>query len=58
LVRGRAGETLPTDVLQLSQVAAALGYGPRAGQQLREDYLRTMRRSRAVTMRLLYGEPS
>jgi glutamate-ammonia-ligase adenylyltransferase len=56
LVRGRASETLPTDSLQLAQVAQALGYGPRAGQVLREDYLRTTRRSRAVVMRLLYGQ--
>jgi glutamate-ammonia-ligase adenylyltransferase len=56
LVRGRASETLPTDSLQLAQVAQALGYGARAGQLLREDYLRTTRRSRAVVMRLLYGQ--
>jgi glutamate-ammonia-ligase adenylyltransferase len=56
LLRGRAVDVLPTDPMELSRLAQAMGYGARAGQQLREDYLRATRRSRAVTMRLLYGQ--
>lgn len=56
LVKGRPVDAVPKDSIDLGRVAHAMGYGPRAGHQLREDYLRTARRSRAVVQRLFYGQ--
>jgi len=56
LVRGRASDTLPTDLTELSRVSHLLGYGLRGGQQLTDDYRRLTRRSRSVIKREFYGE--
>ena len=56
LVRGRAIDTVPTDLIELSRVSHLLGYGLRGGQQLTDDYRRLTRRSRAVIKREFYGE--
>jgi glutamate-ammonia-ligase adenylyltransferase len=55
LVRGRAGDTFPTDSRELAAVGRYLGYGPgRVGDML-DAYRRTTRRARAVMERLFYG---
>ena len=56
LVRGRATDTVPTDLIELSRVSHLLGYGLRGGQQLTDEYRRLTRRSRAVIKREFYGE--
>ncbi|MET8576991.1 bifunctional [glutamine synthetase] adenylyltransferase/[glutamine synthetase]-adenylyl-L-tyrosine phosphorylase [Streptomyces sp. NPDC005012] len=54
LVRGRAGDTFPTDVREMAAVGRYLGYGPgRAGDMI-DAYRRTTRRARAVVERLFY----
>ncbi len=58
LVKGRPSDVVPKDPMELSRIAQSMGYGPRAGQQLMDDYLRTTRRARGVVMRLLYGQTS
>lgn len=58
LVRGRALDVVPTDLIEQSRVAQLLGYGPRGGQQMVEDYRRLTRRARAVIKREFYGEPN
>jgi glutamate-ammonia-ligase adenylyltransferase len=56
LVRGRPGDQLPRQGLELSGVARACGYGADvdAGQFL-DDYRRVTRRARAVVDRVFYG---
>ncbi|MGY3201283.1 bifunctional [glutamine synthetase] adenylyltransferase/[glutamine synthetase]-adenylyl-L-tyrosine phosphorylase [Streptomyces sp. TE5632] len=55
LVRGRAGDTFPTDPRELAAVGRYLGYGPgRAGDML-DTYRRTTRRARGVMEELFYG---
>lgn len=56
LVRGRATDTVPTDLNELSRVSHLLGYGLRGGQKLLDEYRRLTRRSRAVIKREFYGE--
>jgi glutamate-ammonia-ligase adenylyltransferase len=56
LVRGRATDTVPTDLIEISRVSHLLGYGLRGGQQLTDEYRRLTRRSRAVIKREFYGE--
>ncbi len=56
LVRGRAADVLPVDLVELSRVAYALGFGLRGGQHLTDDYRRMTRRARTVVMRVFYGE--
>jgi glutamate-ammonia-ligase adenylyltransferase len=56
LVRGRATDTVPTELIELSRVSHLLGYGLRGGQQLTDEYRRLTRRSRAVIKREFYGE--
>ena len=56
LVKGRSSDLVPKDPMELSRIAQSMGYGPRAGQQLMDDYLRCTRRARSVVMRLLYGQ--
>ena len=56
LVRGRATDTVPTDLIELSRVSHLLGYGLRGGQQLIDEYRRLTRRSRSVIKREFYGE--
>ncbi|WP_151772950.1 bifunctional [glutamine synthetase] adenylyltransferase/[glutamine synthetase]-adenylyl-L-tyrosine phosphorylase [Streptomyces abyssomicinicus] len=58
LVRGRAGDTFPTDVRELAAVGRYLGFGPgRAGDMI-DAYRRTTRRARAVVERLFYDDGS
>nr|WP_206324245.1 bifunctional [glutamine synthetase] adenylyltransferase/[glutamine synthetase]-adenylyl-L-tyrosine phosphorylase [Streptomyces sp. HNM0574] len=55
LVRGRAGDTFPSDFRELGAVGRYLGYGPGTVGDMLEDYRRTTRRARAVMERLFYG---
>ncbi|MFV2121926.1 bifunctional glutamine-synthetase adenylyltransferase/deadenyltransferase, partial [Streptomyces sp. Act-28] len=55
LVRGRAGDTFPTDARELAAVARYLGYGPGHAGEMVDDYRRTTRRARAVVDELFYG---
>lgn len=57
LVRGRAGDSLPSDVNELSALAAVMRPGA-APTALTDEYLRTTRRARAVMERIFYGEES
>ncbi|MDX3797374.1 bifunctional [glutamine synthetase] adenylyltransferase/[glutamine synthetase]-adenylyl-L-tyrosine phosphorylase [Streptomyces sp. AK04-3B] len=55
LVRGRAGDTFPSDPRELVAVGRYLGYGPgRVGDML-DDYRRTARRARTVVDELFYA---
>ena len=56
LVRGRATDMVPTDLVELARVAHLLGYGVRGGQQLTDEYRKATRRARAVIKREFYGE--
>ena len=56
LVRGRATDTVPTDLIELSRVSHLLGYGLRGGQHLIDEYRKLTRRSRSVVKREFYGE--
>ncbi len=55
LVRGRGGDSLPSDVTELAALAAVIrpGATPTA---LTDEYLRTTRRARLVMERIFYGE--
>ena len=55
LVRGLAGDTVPTSQPELGAVARLLGYAPDASQDLVQDHRRAARRARAVMERLFYG---
>ncbi|MEV3990886.1 bifunctional [glutamine synthetase] adenylyltransferase/[glutamine synthetase]-adenylyl-L-tyrosine phosphorylase [Streptomyces sp. NPDC049837] len=55
LVRGRAGDTFPSDARELAAVGRYLGYGPGHVGEMVEDYRRTTRRARAVVEELFYG---
>jgi glutamate-ammonia-ligase adenylyltransferase len=55
LVRGRAGDTVPSSQPELGAVARLLGYAPEASQDLVQDHRRAARRARAVMERLFYG---
>ncbi|MET9252925.1 bifunctional [glutamine synthetase] adenylyltransferase/[glutamine synthetase]-adenylyl-L-tyrosine phosphorylase [Streptomyces sp. NPDC048182] len=54
LVRGRAGDTFPTDPRELAAVGRYLGHGPGHAGAMLEDYRRTARRARGVVERLFY----
>jgi glutamate-ammonia-ligase adenylyltransferase len=54
LVRGRPGDSLPTDARDLDAVARCLGYAPAQAGRLAEDYRRVARRARAVVERVFY----
>ena len=64
LVRGRAGDTFPSEARELAAVGRYLGYesagpGPRAAEaggsgEMLDDYRRVTRRARAVAERLFY----
>ncbi|MET7903596.1 bifunctional [glutamine synthetase] adenylyltransferase/[glutamine synthetase]-adenylyl-L-tyrosine phosphorylase [Streptomyces sp. NPDC005355] len=56
LVRGRPGDTFPSDVRELAAVARYLGYGPGHVGEMLDDYRRTTRRARAVMERLFYDD--
>lgn len=55
LVRGRAGDTFPTEARELAAVGRYLGYGPGHAGDMLEDYRRTARRARGVVEELFYG---
>ncbi|MDN3020678.1 bifunctional [glutamine synthetase] adenylyltransferase/[glutamine synthetase]-adenylyl-L-tyrosine phosphorylase [Streptomyces sp. S.PB5] len=55
LVRGRAGDTFPSDPRELAAVGRYLGYGPGHVGDMLDDYRRTARRARAVVETLFYG---
>ena len=54
LVRGRPGDTLPTDLRELAGVARVLGYPPGAAGTLVDDYRRATRRARTVVEQVFY----
>ncbi|MEZ7004180.1 bifunctional [glutamine synthetase] adenylyltransferase/[glutamine synthetase]-adenylyl-L-tyrosine phosphorylase [Streptomyces sp. AD55] len=55
LVRGRAGDTFPTDSRDLAAVGRYLGYGPGHAGDMLEAYRRTTRLARTVVEELFYG---
>ncbi|MEU1892731.1 bifunctional [glutamine synthetase] adenylyltransferase/[glutamine synthetase]-adenylyl-L-tyrosine phosphorylase [Streptomyces pristinaespiralis] len=54
LVRGRAGDTFPSDVRELAAVGRYLGYGPGHVGDMLDDYRRVTRRARAVMEAAFY----
>jgi glutamate-ammonia-ligase adenylyltransferase len=54
LVRGRAGDTFPSDARELAAVGRYLGYGPGHVGDMLDDYRRTTRLARTVAERLFY----
>ena len=56
LVKGKASDSVPTDLNDLARIAYQLGFGLRGGQQLLDEYRRTTRRARQVVLREFYGE--
>ncbi len=54
LVRGRPGDSLPTDLRELTGVARVLGYPPGAEGTLVDDYRRATRRARTVVEQVFY----
>ncbi|GAA2442941.1 bifunctional [glutamine synthetase] adenylyltransferase/[glutamine synthetase]-adenylyl-L-tyrosine phosphorylase [Streptomyces macrosporus] len=56
LVRGRPGDTFPSEPRELAAVARHLGCEPGHVGEMLEDYRRTTRRARAVVDRLFYGD--
>ena len=55
LVRGRAGDMVPTEPLVLRQVSQVLGYAPGRSGELVEDYRRVSRRARTVVEKVFYS---
>ncbi|PVD10738.1 bifunctional [glutamine synthetase] adenylyltransferase/[glutamine synthetase]-adenylyl-L-tyrosine phosphorylase [Streptomyces sp. CS207] len=55
LVRGRAGDTFPTDPRELAAVGRYLGHGPGHAGDMLDEYRRTARRARAVVDELFYS---
>ncbi|MFF1447061.1 bifunctional [glutamine synthetase] adenylyltransferase/[glutamine synthetase]-adenylyl-L-tyrosine phosphorylase [Streptomyces sp. NPDC058274] len=55
LVRGRAGDTFPSDGRELAAVGRYLGYGAGHVGDMLDAYRRTTRRARAVAEELFYG---
>ncbi|MEV8033798.1 bifunctional [glutamine synthetase] adenylyltransferase/[glutamine synthetase]-adenylyl-L-tyrosine phosphorylase [Streptomyces sp. NPDC086182] len=55
LVRGRAGDTFPSDGRELAAVGRYLGYDPGHVGDMLDDYRRTTRRARAIVDELFYG---
>ena len=54
LVKGKAGDQLPTVGRDLAGVASAMGHAGEPGEFL-DAYRRTTRRARAVIERIFYG---
>jgi [glutamine synthetase] adenylyltransferase / [glutamine synthetase]-adenylyl-L-tyrosine phosphorylase len=54
LTRGRPGDSLPTDLRELSGVARVLGYPPGAAGTMVDDYRRSTRRARTVVDGVFY----
>ncbi|MEU6082928.1 bifunctional [glutamine synthetase] adenylyltransferase/[glutamine synthetase]-adenylyl-L-tyrosine phosphorylase [Streptomyces sp. NPDC047108] len=55
LVRGRPGDTFPTEARELAAVGRYLGYEPGHVGDMLDDYRRVTRRARAVVEKLFYG---
>ncbi|MFE2046127.1 bifunctional [glutamine synthetase] adenylyltransferase/[glutamine synthetase]-adenylyl-L-tyrosine phosphorylase [Streptomyces sp. NPDC059477] len=55
LVRGRAGDTFPTDSRELSAVGRYLGYTSGHAGDMLDAYRRTARRARTVVENIFYG---
>ncbi|MFC9581283.1 bifunctional [glutamine synthetase] adenylyltransferase/[glutamine synthetase]-adenylyl-L-tyrosine phosphorylase [Streptomyces yangpuensis] len=55
LVRGRAGDTFPSEARELAAVGRYLGYAGGTVGELLDDYRRITRRARAVVEELFYG---
>ncbi|WP_399884261.1 bifunctional [glutamine synthetase] adenylyltransferase/[glutamine synthetase]-adenylyl-L-tyrosine phosphorylase [Streptomyces sp. BBFR51] len=55
LVRGRAGDTFPSDPRELAAVGRYLGHGPGHAGDMLDEYRRTARRARAVVEDLFYA---
>ncbi|MEV6960408.1 bifunctional [glutamine synthetase] adenylyltransferase/[glutamine synthetase]-adenylyl-L-tyrosine phosphorylase [Streptomyces sp. NPDC051207] len=55
LVRGRAGDTFPSESRELAAVGRYLGYGAGHAGDMLDAYRRTTRRARAVVDELFYG---
>lgn len=55
LVRGRSGDTFPSDGRELGAMGRYLGYGPGHVGDMLDDYRRTTRRARGVVEELFYG---
>ncbi|MFD7629601.1 bifunctional [glutamine synthetase] adenylyltransferase/[glutamine synthetase]-adenylyl-L-tyrosine phosphorylase [Streptomyces sp. NPDC059851] len=55
LVRGRAGDTFPSEARELSAVGRYLGYAEGTVGEMLDDYRRTTRRARAVVDDLFYA---
>ncbi|MEU1231925.1 bifunctional [glutamine synthetase] adenylyltransferase/[glutamine synthetase]-adenylyl-L-tyrosine phosphorylase [Streptomyces sp. NPDC005828] len=55
LVRGRSGDTFPSDPRELAAVARYLGYESGHVGEMVDDYRRITRRARAVVEELFYG---
>ncbi|MFM9367517.1 bifunctional [glutamine synthetase] adenylyltransferase/[glutamine synthetase]-adenylyl-L-tyrosine phosphorylase [Streptomyces sp. Da 82-17] len=55
LVRGRAGDTFPSDGRELAAVGRYLGYEPGTVGEMIDDYRRITRRARQVVEELFYG---
>ncbi|GAA2804770.1 bifunctional [glutamine synthetase] adenylyltransferase/[glutamine synthetase]-adenylyl-L-tyrosine phosphorylase [Streptomyces showdoensis] len=55
LVRGRAGDTFPSEPRELAAVGRYLGYGPGHVGEMVDDYRRITRRARAVVEERFYG---
>ncbi|MFF4395954.1 bifunctional [glutamine synthetase] adenylyltransferase/[glutamine synthetase]-adenylyl-L-tyrosine phosphorylase [Streptomyces sp. NPDC001480] len=56
LVRGRAGDTFPSDPRELAAVGRYLGYGPGHAGDMLDAYRRTTRRARGVVEELFYQD--
>ncbi|MGZ4593897.1 MAG: bifunctional [glutamine synthetase] adenylyltransferase/[glutamine synthetase]-adenylyl-L-tyrosine phosphorylase [Actinomycetes bacterium] len=54
LVRGRPGDSLPSDLRELSGIARLLGYPPGAAGTMVDDYRRATRRARTVVDEVFY----
>ncbi|WP_411105869.1 bifunctional [glutamine synthetase] adenylyltransferase/[glutamine synthetase]-adenylyl-L-tyrosine phosphorylase [Streptomyces sp. cmx-4-9] len=55
LVRGRAGDTFPSETRELAAVGRYLGYPEGTAGEMLDDYRRITRRARAVVDELFYG---
>ncbi|MET9454013.1 bifunctional [glutamine synthetase] adenylyltransferase/[glutamine synthetase]-adenylyl-L-tyrosine phosphorylase [Streptomyces canus] len=55
LVRGRAGDTFPSEARELAAVGRYLGYEAGHVGDMLDDYRRTARRARSVVEELFYG---
>ncbi|MFE1886253.1 bifunctional [glutamine synthetase] adenylyltransferase/[glutamine synthetase]-adenylyl-L-tyrosine phosphorylase [Streptomyces diastatochromogenes] len=58
LVRGRAGDTFPTEPRELAAVGRYLGYGAGHAGDMLDAYRRTTRRARTVVKDLFYADGS